>query len=371
MEYTEKTLACVAKRENNNKRKYLVVNALQGKHIPVSAKKSLDMFSVLAKKVSDAYKNETLLLVGFAETATAIGSALAVELGSFYMQTTREPLQNVEYLFFTESHSHATEQKLCKNDVEKILPCIDRIVFVEDEVTTGNTIMKIINIIEKNYGNMKFAVASLLNGMDSESIQKYNEQNIDVHYVAKTHHENYTAIAEGYSSDGNYFDVDDSIHDVQITEISEDYVNARRLCMGSSYHLACKKLAEKIIADVAQNIQTKNAKIAVIGSEEFMYPAIYTARELEKSGFLVLTHSTTRSPITVSCNPEYPLHSRYELISLYDDDRRTFIYDIQKYDSVVIITDTPKMSQKGLMSLANAFKSQGNNNIFVYRWYND
>lgn len=29
---------------------------------------------------------------------------------------------------------------------------------------------------------------------------------------------------------------------------------------------------------------------------------------------------------------EYPLHSRYELKSLYDPDRRTFIYDIGKYE---------------------------------------
>ena len=33
--YTEKQLVAVAKRENNTKRNYLVVNRLQGKHVPV------------------------------------------------------------------------------------------------------------------------------------------------------------------------------------------------------------------------------------------------------------------------------------------------------------------------------------------------
>ena len=34
--YTECELVRIAKRENNRKRNYLVVNPLQGKHIPVS-----------------------------------------------------------------------------------------------------------------------------------------------------------------------------------------------------------------------------------------------------------------------------------------------------------------------------------------------
>ena len=37
MEYTEKDLVKIAKRENNTKRNYLVVDPLQGKHIPVAS----------------------------------------------------------------------------------------------------------------------------------------------------------------------------------------------------------------------------------------------------------------------------------------------------------------------------------------------
>ena len=68
--YKEKQLVGIAKRENNTKRKYLVVNRLQGKHIPVSAKEAFRMFSELAAQVREAYAGERLLLVGFAETAT-------------------------------------------------------------------------------------------------------------------------------------------------------------------------------------------------------------------------------------------------------------------------------------------------------------
>ena len=47
MEYTEKDLVKIAKRENNPKRNYLVVDPLQGKHIPVVPSKALDLFAAL------------------------------------------------------------------------------------------------------------------------------------------------------------------------------------------------------------------------------------------------------------------------------------------------------------------------------------
>lgn len=107
--YSEEQLVRIAKRENNTKRSYLVVNRLQGKHVPVRPKEALSMFSELAGLVKEAYGGERLLLVGFAETATAIGAALAIELDTLYMQTTREEVPGAEYLYFSESHSHATE----------------------------------------------------------------------------------------------------------------------------------------------------------------------------------------------------------------------------------------------------------------------
>lgn len=53
--YTEAELVRIAKRENNTRRKYLVVNRLQGKHIPVSPKEALQMFRSLAELIKEAY----------------------------------------------------------------------------------------------------------------------------------------------------------------------------------------------------------------------------------------------------------------------------------------------------------------------------
>ena len=74
MQYTQSDCVRIAKRENNTKRNYLVVNPLQGKHIPVSPSKSLELFDSLAGRVKAAYPGERILFIGFAETATAIGA---------------------------------------------------------------------------------------------------------------------------------------------------------------------------------------------------------------------------------------------------------------------------------------------------------
>lgn len=366
--YSEEKLVRIAKRENNNKRKYLVVNALQGKHIPVSPKEAFDMFDALAEIVGNSYSNEKLLLVGFAETATAIGSALAVKLDTYYMQTTREIIDNVDYLFFTESHSHATEQKLVKNDIDKIINEIDRIVFVEDEVTTGNTILGIVNIIKKIYGdNVNFSVASLLNGMDENSLAIYREYNINVHYLVKTNHSLYTQIAEGFVGDGQNCICDASSTDIVYDsyDVLTDYVNARCLTTGSEYLCACEGLVKQI-KDKLSAI-TKQ-RILVIGTEEFMYPALFVAKKLEEDNNTVKCHSTTRSPITVSTEENYPLHMRYQLASLYDDSRTTFIYDLNNYDKVIVITDSKNKSSAGVNSLINAVASCGNSDITIFRW---
>lgn len=363
--YQEKELVAIAKRENNTKRNYLVVNRLQGKHIPVNPDKALTMFDELAKIVKESYIGERLLLVGFAETATAIGAAVSSVMDCFYMQTTREIIEGAEYLFFSEAHSHATEQKLVKNDIDQYIDQIDRIVFVEDEVTTGNTILNIINIIEKLYENKKiaFSVASLLNGMDATSLKVYEDRKIRLHYLCKTNHETYIEIAESYKGDGEYIAPDYS--KVSVQEITVDgYINARRCHKSQDYLKACQELGKKII----EQKDYQNKEVLVLGTEEFMFPAIYVGSMLQQKGATVNTHSTTRSPITVSTEEEYPLHVRYELRSLFDKERVTFLYDIKKYDEVIIVTDASEKETEGLYSLLNALKACENEEVKVVRW---
>ena len=379
MNYQQKDLVRIAKRENNTKRNYLVVDPLQGKHVPVTPSAALNLFKNLAAKLQGKYEGERLLLIGFAETATAIGAQAAITLGTKYIQTTREVIPDARYLFFSEAHSHATEQKLVKDDIDRVINDIDRIVFIEDEVTTGNTIMNIIKIITKEYQKkIKFAVASLLNGMTEESLKIYQDEKIELHYLVKTDHSGYGAVAEQYRCDGLYICAIPENHthesadiDVQSEKNMREHIisipgwmNARRFVDAKQYEAACRKLAETVIAETGVK---QGERVLVIGTEEFMYPALLTGYEIEKMGCVVRCHSTTRSPIAVSTEEEYPLHCRYELCSLYDPERKTFIYDLENYDRVIVMTDSALASLKGLETLIYALRMK-NENITVIRW---
>lgn len=376
--YQESDLVCIGKRENNKKRNYLVVNKLQGKHIPVSPSKALGMFDALADILKEKYSGKKLLLVGFAETATAIGAEIAIKLGAYYIQTTREIIDNVSYLFFSEAHSHATEQKLVKEDIEKFVREVEHIIFIEDEVTTGNTILNIVNILEDTYGSCvkkKFAVASLLNGMSDEQLTVYNEHDIKLYYLAKIDNSRYSAIAAGYDTDGTYF-VPDFKKKYEITQVEfNGWLNSRRAVDAEVYGKHCMKLWN----DIQKKIDFKTgSSILVVGTEEFMYPALFIGSCIEKKGCTVRSHSTTRSPIEVCQGRNlniagldekniYPVHERYELRSLYDDERKTFIYDIDSYDKVLILTDSHYGGSAGVNSLVNAL-SKKNDDIYLLRW---
>ena len=393
--YTEAELVRIAKRENNTRRKYLVVNRLQGKHIPVSPKEALQMFRSLAELIKEAYPSERLLMVGFAETATAIGAAVAIECQAAYMQTTREVIDGVDYLYFSESHSHATEQKLVKTDLDKIIGKTDRIVFIEDEVTTGNTILNIVRLIQKTYAQpVSFAVASILNGMNEEALENYKNLKIPVHYLVKTTHDTYTEIAEQYQADGichictkplekeveQQKEVQQQIEmqqtkeaqqPIEVQEIS-GWINARRLHTADTYKQACEQLWQEIQQKYGYTKYTKETetgrRILVLGTEEFMYPALYVGAKLEEAGYTVRMHATTRSPIAVGKEEKYPLHTRYELASLYDKNRTTFVYDLAEYEEVLVLTDAQKQETEGWESLQRALTLNHNRQIRGIRW---
>lgn len=365
MEYTENDFVRIAKRENNTKRNYVVVNPLQGKHIPVSPSIALELFTSLADSFRREYLGENLLLIGFAETATAIGAQAAVSLRTKYIQTTREVIPDLEYLVFSEEHSHATEQKLVKEDIDAVVPRIDRIIFIEDEVTTGRTILNIIEILEKLYPDqLLFSAASLLNGMSEENLQVFCKKGIRLHYLVKTAHDTYSDRANEFAGNGHYYKYKiKEAKDVSILEV-KNRMNTQRLVDASMYEKACEDLWNTVYQMVG-NISKKN--ILVIGTEEFMYPALFVGKKLEELSNKVVCHSTTRSPIVVSLEKEYPLHSRYELKSLYDCERITFLYDIGKYDRVFVVTDAPKEETAGVNTLLNALGAQ-NDHITLIRW---
>ena len=160
--YTAADTLRIAKRYNNPKRSYLLVNPLQAKHIPVSPAAALEMMGALGDQVAAKYP-EARLVIGFAETATAIGAAVAARLGPdcLYVHTTREALDG-DWILFREEHSHAAEHRLCADQLADWIDRSPAIVFVDDEFSTGRTLINMVQQLRERYPQRKLYVVDTL-----------------------------------------------------------------------------------------------------------------------------------------------------------------------------------------------------------------
>ena len=110
--------------------------------------------------------------------------------------------------------------------------------------------------------------------------------------------------------------------------------------------------------------------ILILGTEEYMFPGMMLGSMVESiyPDKKVRFHATTRSPIEISADNDYPLHSRTPLESFYGNDRRTFIYNLDKYDKVIVVTDANPVYKAGLSSLVGALEQCENRDITVIQW---
>ena len=369
MNFEQKDLVRVARRENNTKRPYLLVNPLQGKHVPVPPHKALRVFDALGASVCEVVGDAPALVIAFAETATAIGAALAARLSGevWLMQTTRESVPDTDFLYFSETHSHATEQRLATRGLAEVLARVRYVIFAEDEVTTGNTIRHLMDVLCQQYTvpHVTFGIASLLNGMTDAAREQFVQQGIWTRFLLQTDNRALEQTMRHYAGDGLRHSVQrQAVEDTQIVPVPGKQ-DMRLVCRAQTYQTAIDDLiqvARHTLLERAQNI-------LVLGTEECMYPGLLVGRALEQDGYTVHFHATTRSPILPSREPDYPLHTRYELRSLYDPERITYLYNLAAYDQVYVVTDA-QHPKHGLQTLQAALAQAGNTQVKVLEWRN-
>jgi adenine/guanine phosphoribosyltransferase-like PRPP-binding protein len=102
------------------------------------------------------------LVLGFAETATALGHCVAEGLGGAdYLHSTRRSTRLPTVGGFTEDHSHATEHLLVPAD-----PLLLRggrpLVLVDDELSTGRTVLNTITALHRLAARAHYVVATLV-----------------------------------------------------------------------------------------------------------------------------------------------------------------------------------------------------------------
>lgn len=359
--YTAADTLHLAKRAHNTKRTYLLVNPLQAKHLPVSPSRALEMMRVLGNALAAEFP-ETRLIIGFAETATAIGAMAAscFDERCIYVHTTREPLPEGRFLEFREEHSHAMEQTLYCGEMEAWLAETPTVMFIDDEISTGKTILNMAGQLKARFPRLRekrLVAASILNRVSEEDQRRLEAAGITCRYLVKLPQTDYTQAVERFS-------IAEAQEPPELPGSQEWRRLPISLCkprMGVpafGYLDVCRRRAEELLPKF-QKLLDPAGSILVLGTEECMLPALVLGAVLEKPGGFshVRCHATTRSPIGVCDQPDYPIREGWRLPSLYDGTRTTYIYNLESYDAVILVTE--KAGEAGLQALASALRVHG------------
>ncbi|MEE1126228.1 MAG: phosphoribosyltransferase domain-containing protein [Acutalibacteraceae bacterium] len=370
-EYTIDNVLRIAKRHNNAKRSYLLVNPLQAKHMPVKPSQALEMMHCLGENLYKKYP-ATKLVVGFAETATAIGAAVAecFDDDCIYIHTTREEVEEVkDWILFLEEHSHAAEQKLSRDNFEKWISNTKSIIFVDDELSTGKTLINMINQLRAQFpalSDVQMIAASIMNRLTKENEDRLLSEGIVSEYLVKLPDEDYTALVENIQTAPATDLTKEEVvpHNYEKLVPHKAFLDPRVGMEIAEYKNNCKAVCEKVVESLITKI-SDNDSVLVLGTEECMYPAIILGETLEKlHKGNVVCHATTRSPIGICKSEGYPIYEGYLINSFYESDRNTFVYNLKNYDAVVVVSDTLTDYENALNNVAMALDSYGFGKLF-------
>lgn len=354
--YTKETTLRVAKRYRNAKRAYLLVNPLQAKHMPVSPTEALTMMRTLGTGLRQEFPGARLVL-GFAETATALGAAVASRLGPdcAFLTTTREAGEGPGWVRFLEEHSHAAEQKLWGGDLDALLQETDTVLFVDDEISTGKTLRNMVAQLTRRWpalGEKTLVAASLLNRVTPEQEEALADAGITCRCLVRLPQEDHTAQVADWTVTEAPPAVPQNLSFRQETLPGEGLLDPRKTLRIGAYDSSCQAVAEAMLSHTLGPVETLG-KTLVLGTEECMYPALRLGERLERLGAEVCCHATTRSPIGLCDAPGYPIRSGWKLPSFYEEERTTYVYNLKEYDTVIIVSDTKKTDLRAIQALAS------------------
>lgn len=150
----------------NPKRAHLLVSNVLGKHVPQSPSVVYGHGVALGRRVREllgAEAAERAVVLGYAETATGLGHSVADGLGPApYLHSTRRAVAGVARAGgFEESHSHATSHLLLPQD-PALLAGVGPMVLVDDEFSTGNTVLNTIRALHERYPRKRYVVVALV-----------------------------------------------------------------------------------------------------------------------------------------------------------------------------------------------------------------
>ncbi|MFE2879436.1 phosphoribosyltransferase [Streptomyces roseus] len=363
----------------NPKRAHLLVSQVLGKHVPRSPQAVYAAGHGLGERVRALLGEEaaaTAVVLGYAETATGLGHCVADGLGAApYLHSTRRPVPGVEPAGgFEEAHSHATSHLLLPQDPE-LLAGSGPLVLVDDEFSTGNTVLNTIRDLHARHPRGHYVVVALVDvrsPADRERLTAFAAEigaRVDLIALASgTVHLPEGVLAKGQALVEEYERrgaggpaAAPAPAPVHAAAPAPAAASAARVELDwpagvpdggrhgfTPEHRARLEAALPALArQLADAIGAGAGRVLVLGNEELMYAPLRLARALEESGAAaeVRFSTTTRSPVLAVDDPGYAIRSRL-VFPAHDapadgpGDRYAYNVAGAGFDTVVAVVDS-------------------------------
>ncbi|MGB5062439.1 MAG: phosphoribosyltransferase domain-containing protein [Candidatus Competibacter sp.] len=324
----------------NPRRLYLFVSKVLGKHWPVRPSVMRDIHVRLAAKITDL--PGPVLVMGMAETATALGRGVAEEAAVragrddvLYLQTTRCRLSRPLAFAFDECHSHAPDHAVYLPDPElqPLFRAARSLVLVDDEISTGRTLVELARAyLRFNPQLEQIALVSIANWLD-EGRQRELALLLGRPVC-------FPALVEGdfrFEPDPDFPPPALPVVDA-VADRAHDGIAADPACTGV---LAgrWRSAVESVFPEVVSRENPSKRPLVVIGTGEYAYTPFRLALALEEAGYDMRFQSTTRSPIMVGD----AIASRCEFPDHYGDGIPNYLYNLDADRLPVIIYEHATM----------------------------
>lgn len=322
--------------------------------------------AVHATAVDSSGRAHDVAVLGFAETATALGHCVAEALCADYLHSTRRPVAGVATAGgFTEEHSHATDHLLLPAN-PAFLTAPRPLVLVDDELSTGRTAFNTIAALHRAAPRERYVLAALVDSRppDSRLVDDVAAlgARLDVVSLARASIELPADLAERADAlraaiDARPGPVEPGyrcpdVPRVLLTDLGwpRPTPAGGRHGFGPSDHARLAGALPGLAAALADAAGLRpGARTLVLGTEELMAVPLRIAQELADTGHDVAFSTTTRSPAVVADDPGYALGSG---ITFPDHDDPAdgpgprYAYNVGRpghvsWDHVLVVVDPP------------------------------
>ncbi|MFD5720037.1 phosphoribosyltransferase [Streptomyces sp. NPDC127036] len=314
----------------NPKRAHLLVSNVLGKHVPQSPSVVHGQGVALGRRVRDLLGTEEAreaVVLGYAETATGLGHSVADGVGvAPYLHSTRRPVAGVARAGgFEEAHSHATSHLLLPEHPD-LLAGPGPLILVDDEFSTGNTVLNTIRDLHERYPRERYVVVALVDMRSEADLARFERfaaeigARVDLIAAASgtvrlpegvlekgqalvAEHEREAPDAPATGSPGRAVRVELGWPRGLPDGGRHGFTPGQRIRLDGALPAMAARLAEALPDDAR--------RVLVLGFEELMYAPLRLARELEQVVSAEVRFSTTtRSPVLALDDPGYAIRSR-------------------------------------------------------------